>query len=306
MRKTVFNAALEQAEQLFAAAANVDYDTRPILVFYGLSQAGRAIAAAATGVDTNSWKLKGHGIEVANLDQEPPLVDLALQDDGRSGSFTTVARILSSASLETPTTLPFLWNCIPELKAAPIGPAQHDFPVLRLSLSGAMQDANLIGWVGSLPERFLVAEHADVSRFLENYPGLADGVVISDHASGPAVAYRPADNGQRMLTAARMWPAPDGADVQAFVSGRLRRYLTDDIHWVFPKPPAADKDIHPLIAWWAVLFALSMLARYHPASWIQHLDVSQRSTAVALELALDAAVEVCPQLIFDAILEVSN
>ncbi|MFI5589365.1 YaaC family protein [Amycolatopsis sp. NPDC051758] len=306
MRKTVFNAALEQAEQLFAAAAAVDYATRPILVFYGLSQAGRAIAAAATGVDTNSWKLKGHGIEVANLDQEPPLADLALQDDGRSGSFTTIAQLLSSASLKTPATLPFLWNCIPELAVAPIGPTQHDFPVLRLSLSGARQGTNLIGWVGSLPERFLTAEHTDVSQFLANYPGLADGAVIYDHASGPAAAYRPAGNGQRMLSAVRMWPTPEGADVHALVSARLRRYLTDDIHWVFPKPPGADKDIHPLVAWWAVLFTLSMLARYHPANWIQHLDVSHRPTAVALELALDAAVEVCPQLILDAVLEVSS
>ncbi|MFJ6862450.1 YaaC family protein [Streptomyces werraensis] len=46
-RRNAYAAALEQAEQTFQAAAAVGTATRPIQVFYGLSQAGRAIAAAA-------------------------------------------------------------------------------------------------------------------------------------------------------------------------------------------------------------------------------------------------------------------
>ncbi|WP_206793988.1 YaaC family protein [Amycolatopsis sp. MtRt-6] len=306
MRQTVFNAALEQAEQLFAAAANVDYAARPILAFYGLSQAGRAIAAAATGQDKNAWQLKGHGIEVPNLGQEPPLSDLVLQDDGKGGSFTTLARFLSSASLEKPVEFPFLWNCIPELVSSSIGATDYDFRVLRLYLSGAMQGMNLIGWVGSVPDRFLEATHAEVSEYLAKYPGLAGAQLIEDLSSSPAAAFRPTDDGRRIVSVARSWPAPDGYDIEAFVRGRRRRYLRDDAHWVFPAPPGADTDIHPLIAWWGVLFALSMLSRYHPASWLRHLDVSSQSTAVPLELALDAALEVCPQLILDGILEVSQ
>ncbi|MCX5151640.1 YaaC family protein [Streptomyces sp. NBC_00320] len=38
---------MEQAQQMFKAAEVVGPQTRPLLVFYGLSQAGRAIAAAA-------------------------------------------------------------------------------------------------------------------------------------------------------------------------------------------------------------------------------------------------------------------
>jgi hypothetical protein len=82
-----------------------------------------------------------------------------------------------------------------------------------------------------------------------------------------------------MLTAARLWLAPNEKDFQAFVANRLRRYLTDDIHWAFPRPPGADLTIHPLVAWRSVLFTLSMLARYHPASWIQHLDVGHSTVA---------------------------
>jgi hypothetical protein len=60
-RKRVFGGALEQAQQLFAAAS-VDYASRPILVFYGLSQAGRAIAACSTTAGKNGWRLTGHGM----------------------------------------------------------------------------------------------------------------------------------------------------------------------------------------------------------------------------------------------------
>ena len=34
----------------------------PFLLFYGLSQAGRVIAAAATSADAGGWELEGHGI----------------------------------------------------------------------------------------------------------------------------------------------------------------------------------------------------------------------------------------------------
>jgi hypothetical protein len=61
--KVVFGAALEQAEQLFAAAESVTPATSPLLLFYGLSQAGRAVAAAAAGRDNaDKWQLRGHGI----------------------------------------------------------------------------------------------------------------------------------------------------------------------------------------------------------------------------------------------------
>ncbi|MGW9316795.1 YaaC family protein [Streptomyces albidoflavus] len=46
-RAKTYATALEQAQQMFRAAEGVGPQTRPLLVFYGLSQAGRAIAATA-------------------------------------------------------------------------------------------------------------------------------------------------------------------------------------------------------------------------------------------------------------------
>ena len=41
-RRLIFAAALEQAEQQFLAAAAIGVQSRPLNLFYGLSQAGRA------------------------------------------------------------------------------------------------------------------------------------------------------------------------------------------------------------------------------------------------------------------------
>ena len=41
-RRTTFQSALEQCEQFLAAARDAGYATRPVQLFYGLSQAGRA------------------------------------------------------------------------------------------------------------------------------------------------------------------------------------------------------------------------------------------------------------------------
>lgn len=41
-------AALEQSEQLLRGAADLGFASRPLNLFYGLSQAGRAISAAWT------------------------------------------------------------------------------------------------------------------------------------------------------------------------------------------------------------------------------------------------------------------
>jgi hypothetical protein len=41
--------------------------------------------------------------------------------------------------------------------------------------------------------------------------------------------------------------------------------------WVFPAAVGtAGRSVHPLMAWRAVLYALSMLARYQPACCTQH------------------------------------
>lgn len=61
-RARTFGAGLEQAEQLWAASDRVGPIASPLLLFYGLTQAGRAICAA--GVRTPSWEgAQNHGLK---------------------------------------------------------------------------------------------------------------------------------------------------------------------------------------------------------------------------------------------------
>ncbi len=59
-RAGVFASSLERAEQLMKAASNVGHAARPLPLFYALSQAGRAIAAARLA---DNWRLSGHGLQ---------------------------------------------------------------------------------------------------------------------------------------------------------------------------------------------------------------------------------------------------
>jgi hypothetical protein len=64
--------------------------------------------------------------------------------------------------------------------------------------------------------------------------------------------------------------------------------------------------IHPLMAWWALLFTLSMLAGYEPAAWSNHINVDTSPHAVQLERLLRQALDVVPRLIAEALEEVSR
>jgi hypothetical protein len=57
----------------------------------------------------------------------------------------------------------------------------------------------------------------------------------------------------------------------------------------------------PLMAWWALLYGLSILARYHPGVWVAALDVDDTQLAVAIDNALEAALDALPHLVLDAI-----
>src|SRR3954454_12434591 len=64
-RRTTYGAALAQFDELMAAAVQASAASRPLPLFYALSQAGRAIAAALVA---DSWRLRLHGLSCPDLD----------------------------------------------------------------------------------------------------------------------------------------------------------------------------------------------------------------------------------------------
>jgi hypothetical protein len=55
------------------------------------------------------------------------------------------------------------------------------------------------------------------------------------------------------------------------------------------------------MTWWALLYSLSMLARYQPEKWIDMLDVNRSPVAVTLESILEDGVLAVPRLVMSAL-----
>ena len=83
------------------------------------------------------------------------------------------------------------------------------------------------------------------------------------------------------------------------LSGRLTTYRGADL--VFPSVAGMSEALHPLMAWWIVLYALSMITRYHPAEWTRLIDVDHSAQATVIEFVLDAGLDAVPDLIEAAI-----
>jgi len=66
-------------------------------------------------------------------------------------------------------------------------------------------------------------------------------------------------------------------------------------------PTLGGQRLHPLIAWWAVLYTLSMLARYEPQRWAAMIRVDASPWAVPLEHLLNVALDALPEVIFAAL-----
>jgi hypothetical protein len=62
----MFRAALEQCEQFLAAAEGAGYATRPVHLFYALSQGSRALVAASPRIGNQQWQVTGHGLSMVS------------------------------------------------------------------------------------------------------------------------------------------------------------------------------------------------------------------------------------------------
>lgn len=120
-RRDTFNGAIEQAEQLFAAAEATDPAARPILLFYGLSQLGRAIAAVSTALDNKEYRLYGHGLDHGSLGgaARHGLANVIVWGHA-SGAFPVVARALGADALQQRRRLGDIWAVVPDADRFPL------------------------------------------------------------------------------------------------------------------------------------------------------------------------------------------
>lgn len=112
-RRAVYGTALTQFEELIAAAEMASARTRPLSLFYALSQAGRAIAAVHLPDD---WQLRGHGLTALDLGEtDITKVKVAPNPGKGTSSFFGVAAATGSEPLFDSVGLVELWSSLPRV-----------------------------------------------------------------------------------------------------------------------------------------------------------------------------------------------
>jgi hypothetical protein len=315
-RRATYVAALQQAEELFRAAQAAGPASSPLLQFYGLSQAGRAIAAAAIKAGDGEWALSGHGIQAPNLTADLPdiTVRAGAADKPRSSqaSFVRLSLILDSplwASRQAPS-LSQLWDTLPELIDKPLrSTSNRRTALLALPHEAAEQHPLVSASVFGLPSYLarVDATAADFSAFMTAYPTAVDYVPVVDQRGVPQYW---ADDGRDSVSVRLSWYAgPEYPVAEELRTARLSAALTryrEDSYWLLPEIVPGSRPFHPLMAWWSVLYTLSMLARYQPAEWAACIDINTSPYANAVEYLLEESRTAVPDLVLTTLKEVAG
>lgn len=118
-RRATYAAAVQQHDDLLAAARTVGPLSRPLPLYYAVHQAGKAIAAAWTGPD--DWHVRGHGLAEDTSDRTSWQTDVQrfrVKPAG-VGVFGAVARTLGSAGLTGSVEMGALWSALPDVPVPP-------------------------------------------------------------------------------------------------------------------------------------------------------------------------------------------
>lgn len=308
----LFNSALEQAQQQFVAASAIGYESRPLNLFYGLSQAGRAIAAVSHTSNLNHhsgtdepWELTGQGIRVQGLEAivVSNFADMQMRGDapGTRGSFARLAALLGGAAMNQATNIGQLWSVLLEatwttpLVASPT-------TILRVTPDLAAGGADWLATVLTSRRVWdsIEGDEARMAELISRYPSLGSAVL-----STTTQPFRWGSLGKDEVSFPIYWLAPT---MTRDLMLDYRNWLFTDYRGtelVFPELHKGAGVQHPLLVWWAILYGLSMLARYRPATWTDLININKSPYASAIEHLLDSALDSVPDLVARTIQEVS-
>ena len=292
LRRETYGAAVQQFEELLSAAASVGPASRPLPLFYALSQAGRAIVAAH-GEEPEAF---GHGLTEDRSDGEVAylLQYRVKRSPAKTDLFGAVARATRSGEITGSVPLGAVWAATPKTYRLPAD-AWHDDWATALkvgrSVAGATGErlfVELLSMSGP-PERDGVA---GVQRRLQSYPTLPDNATKDVRAAEDLT-----ESGDWIVGAS--WSVEGEGRALDEVAPRTD---LDGDRWLMPRLPGESQLLSPLMLWWVLLLGLSLLARYKPALWVQALTVDKSDRAVPLEVLLDQGVEALPELVYSALI----
>jgi hypothetical protein len=319
-RQKTFAAALEQSEELWTASSSMPPSVSPITLFYGLTQAAQALGALRVQVD---WEApQSHGLtlrapEIAD-DQVLSLADVKVAPSG-DGFVQQIAQRLGSPVLQQEASLASLICALAEADAITVGGRDpRPLAVGASTMSYNFQDqSDVVSMsVGPLPAELYQSEWNetqgvlvpllptpdDVQLWLAAYPTLRQlgrpQTIhhVNPHFQRPNEGYatvgwsvgRGLDQAERREFMNRLVDTSDGGD---FPNGA-----------VLPSVGGNTSPQHPLITWWIILYACSMLARYHPRAWVSFLDVNRSVDAVPMETVLETARSAVPKILCEELL----
>lgn len=280
-RQALFTSSLEQAQQQFEAAAHVGFESRALNLYYGLSQAGRAIAAARTPQNIGkSPEVSGHGLRIADFQSARATTfwDVRVRAEGGDDtSYGRLASILRSAPLRAPISLGEVWHMIPELHLDhPVGrfieprwthkPSERDGFPIETTLTLQATEEEIDNSAAKLRTMYPDLGDAPLLRFKGGAYTEEDGIRTDEAVFSYAGRHQPS----RMLGSSRVLMPACGGDLTT---------------------------LDPLLTWWTLLYALSMFTRYRPVLWTEIIDVNRSPLAVPLETLLTKAVESVPTYI---------
>lgn len=299
--------ALEQAEQQFRAASITGSDSRALNLFYGLSQAGRAIAAASHTLDDSSWSLQGHGIRtvLGTPDREWDLITVRPIPKEERGSFVVLSKLLGSPS-QGEASLRQLWQLLPELHyISPPGPEVVHPPLVNLYLHHSLtMGVNGRTFLDVTPPdvvtRLSARRRPTPRDWLDTFPDLRPWRLSDELVAGSEPGTWP-PAGQPLQLHRDLAEGERGSLEE--LQGGLAQYRGSPM--LFPAIAGESAARHPLMLWWAVLHALSMLTRYSPAQWSAAIDVDASPSATDVEFILEAALAAVPDLIDETLGQVS-
>jgi len=284
-RASTYRAALHQAEELTAAAGAVGPASRPLPLYYAISQAGRAIVAAC-GEVAEAPPL--HGLKAPVVAER--IFETVVKPDP-PGQFQTVAEAAGSEGLSVDVQLGRLMATIPEL----VGwPQLHDeWPAaLRVWPQEPHNRFDEIAAEAIVPAAIVFpwqpANRHTIESILAAYPMRVRPISQSEGAS-----LVPTIDGTGVLL---HWPRKQGDE-----DPLPPAYGPEGRRWIRPAVCDAQDPPSLLMTWWAILYALSMVARYHPVEWVSALNLDASTAAVVLGRALDVALDVLPELVWDTL-----
>jgi hypothetical protein len=287
-RRAIYGAGLEQFEQLLRAAGVAGPAVRPLLLFYALSQAGRSIVAAR-GTEPD---IVGHGL--AEDRRNPPPEDLlhravkrSPRQDGKD-AFGAVSRAIGSPDLAATVELGALWAALPNTYRIP---KESWLPEWRSALA-VIDETGYRGEPGKVQVQAMSAggnPHLDeVATLRDRYTSLPADTEIGVKPSDPLGA----GNWFAVLSWDEKTPLAEVAEGTALDEGSQH---------LLPTLPGGGERPAELMIWWALIYGLSIFARYHPGLWIQALAVDASELAVPLEGVLGAALAAIPAMVLDEV-----